>query len=259
MNYESKKKKEVDESLQTAFKDLDSLFKEAENMISIANKLTQIVNSENLDKDDESYKLHTEIMDKMGIWSPVTRTTHRNESLYLKELSKELCDFIIHKVFVGNSRIQFFIDNRKINDKLEDDFKINLSMISLADIYCIFNRARGTELISPEDLLDACKLFKDLNLPLKLVELESGFLMITTIDLDEKSVTKKIYKLLTREGRMTSAQLSQLQNIALPMALHYLYKSEELGLLCRDESSEGLVFYPNLFFTEEEREAILAK
>jgi ESCRT-II complex subunit VPS36 len=33
-------------------------------------------------------------------------------------------------------------------------------LLPLADVYCLFNRARGTELVSPEDLLTAVKLFE---------------------------------------------------------------------------------------------------
>ena len=30
-------------------------------------------------------------------------------------------------------------------------------VLALVDIYCMYNRARGTDLISPEDLLIACE------------------------------------------------------------------------------------------------------
>jgi len=30
-------------------------------------------------------------------------------------------------------------------------------VLALIDIYCMYNRARGTDLISPEDLLIACE------------------------------------------------------------------------------------------------------
>lgn len=30
-------------------------------------------------------------------------------------------------------------------------------VISMVDIYCMYNRARGTDLISPEDLIIACE------------------------------------------------------------------------------------------------------
>jgi ESCRT-II complex subunit VPS36 len=32
-------------------------------------------------------------------------------------------------------------------------------MMPLPDVYCLYNRARGVELISPDDLLHAIRLF----------------------------------------------------------------------------------------------------
>lgn len=51
-------------------------------------------------------------------------------------------------------------------------------MIALTDLYCLFNRARGTSLISPEDLHRACLLFEKLNLPVKLRRFDSGVLVV---------------------------------------------------------------------------------
>lgn len=31
--------------------------------------------------------------------------------------------------------------------------------MTLPDVYCLFNRARGTELVSPDDMLQAAKMF----------------------------------------------------------------------------------------------------
>lgn len=92
--------------------------------------------------------------------------------------------------------------------------------MSLMDVYCVFNRARGvgtlmnipvltdgtltlplipsltllnhssftvsfyyvvTELISPKDLHTACQLFPELNLPLRLRKFDSGLLVIQTM------------------------------------------------------------------------------
>ena len=38
-------------------------------------------------------------------------------------------------------------------------------MATLPDCFCLFNRARGTEMVSPDDLLLACGLFQKLGLP----------------------------------------------------------------------------------------------
>lgn len=43
--------------------------------------------------------------------------------------------------------------------------------MTLTEAYCLYNRARGTDLISPDDLLDACKLFSSLSLGMHVVDL----------------------------------------------------------------------------------------
>jgi len=47
-------------------------------------------------------------------------------------------------------------------------------VIALTDLYCIFNRARGTEMISPDDLYRAALLFETLKLPVRLRKFDSG-------------------------------------------------------------------------------------
>lgn len=37
----------------------------------------------------------------------------------------------------------------------------------MTDVYCWVNRARGMELLSPDDLLNACKMLKNLQLPVR--------------------------------------------------------------------------------------------
>lgn len=37
-------------------------------------------------------------------------------------------------------------------------------MITLSDVYCLYNRARGTELVSPDDLLEAAQLLNKLKI-----------------------------------------------------------------------------------------------
>ena len=47
-------------------------------------------------------------------------------------------------------------------------------MITLTDAFCRVNRARGLELLSPEDLLNACNNFAaEPNIPLRLHTFES--------------------------------------------------------------------------------------
>jgi len=52
-------------------------------------------------------------------------------------------------------------------------FKEQGGLITLTDAYCRVNRARGMDLISPEDLLNACNAFVIVNIPMKLHTFES--------------------------------------------------------------------------------------
>ncbi len=47
-------------------------------------------------------------------------------------------------------------------------------MMTLPDVYCLFNRARGTELVSPDDLLVTCRLLPSVGGGLQLHTLQSG-------------------------------------------------------------------------------------
>ena len=51
-------------------------------------------------------------------------------------------------------------------------------MMALPDMYCLFNRARGTELISPDDLLSAAKLFPAIGARLSFRQFPSGVLVV---------------------------------------------------------------------------------
>jgi ESCRT-II complex subunit VPS36 len=55
---------------------------------------------------------------------------------------------------------------RQVADLLYDQNRITRlgGVVSLTDLYCLYNRARGTELVSPDDLLQAVRLMDSLHL-----------------------------------------------------------------------------------------------
>jgi ESCRT-II complex subunit VPS36 len=69
----------------------------------------------------------------MGITSPVTRASAGVR--YHQELARQLADFLSGPLARAGG------------------------VMLLPDVYCLFNRARGTELVSPDDLLQACDAF----------------------------------------------------------------------------------------------------
>lgn len=63
-------------------------------------------------------------------------------------------------------------------------------MMALADVYCRVNRARGLELLSPEDLIRACKLLEQLNQPIRLRDFESGAKVLQLQANNDTSIVK---------------------------------------------------------------------
>jgi hypothetical protein len=61
-------------------------------------------------------------------------------------------------------------------------------IITLADIYCLFNRARGTELISPDDLLQAVGLFSSYRAGMHQRTFPSGVVVVQSDSHDDNEV-----------------------------------------------------------------------
>lgn len=116
--------------------------------------------------------------------------------------------------------------------------------MSLADVYCRVNRARGLELLSPEDLLEACKLLIG---PIKLRQFPSGAMVLQLDNHDDELVSQETAELVEKSTSISADELARVVGISLLLANERLLTAERLGKLCRDESIEGLRFYPNLF------------
>ncbi|OMJ13685.1 Vacuolar protein-sorting-associated protein 36 [Smittium culicis] len=63
---------------------------------------------------------------------------------------------------------------------LEEFVMKSNGIVLVIDAYCLYNRARGVSLVYPQDFIDACNLFHELKLPLKLRKFRSGLLAIQT-------------------------------------------------------------------------------
>merc|ERR1712113_215240 len=69
----------------------------------------------------------------IGISNPVTRETHGTGTSYHKSLGSELA--------------------RMLSTPLQECGGV----MSVSEVYCRYNRARGVALVSPEDVVNACK------------------------------------------------------------------------------------------------------
>ncbi|KAL3768179.1 hypothetical protein ACHAW5_007913 [Stephanodiscus triporus] len=108
------------------------------------------------------------MMENMGITSALSKK--QAGSAYHKQLARQLGDFL------------------RLNDKLTKAG----GMMTLTDVYCLFNRARGTNMISPEDFLKAVDLMKELNLGISKRSFSSGVLVIQADEFDDDIMGKKL-------------------------------------------------------------------
>lgn len=218
-----KKQRETDQEVSQAFKDLDALIEKAKDMVTMVNKFAaKIEEKKGSLSEDETIQFKAYLL-SVGIANPVTRETHGSGSVYHKELSKELAVF------------------------LEKPLQKAGGMMTLADVYCRFNRARGMELVSPDDLVNACRMFELLGLPMRMRQFESGVLVVQSLSHSEEAIIKDTAKLVKEHDSLSAEELSRQAGVSIMLARERLLVTENAGAVCRDDSVEGLRFYPNKF------------
>ncbi|KAL4372468.1 hypothetical protein S245_022047 [Arachis hypogaea] len=228
----------TDKSLQDAFQDLNALMSKAKEMVMLAEKMRQKLlsgsTSQTNASNDEEMGTKEEMQDwllSVGIISPVTKESAG--AMYHQQLSRQLADFV--KVPLERAG----------------------GIVNLIDIYCLFNRARGTELISPDDLLQACSLWEKFDVPVVLRKFDSGVMVIQNKSHSDEEVFTKIKVLVmkpdTLRAGISASDAARTLGVAPAMAKEHLLSAESKGLLCRDISADGFRFYINLF-TEIDRD-----
>ncbi|KAK7283966.1 hypothetical protein RIF29_13716 [Crotalaria pallida] len=234
----------TDRSLQEAFQDLNALMSKAKEMVMLAEKMRQKLLSgsgsqTNTTGDDEmgSKEEVQELLLSVGIISPVTKESAG--ALYHQQLSRQLADFV--KVPLERAG----------------------GIINLIDIYCLFNRARGTELISPDDLLQACSLWEKFDVPVVLRKFDSGVMVIQTKSHSDEEVISKIKMLVMKPDALragiSASDAARTLGVAPAMAKEHLLSAESKGVLCRDISPDGFRFYINLFLEFDRDDMYLVK
>ncbi|XP_041116189.1 vacuolar protein-sorting-associated protein 36-like [Polyodon spathula] len=137
------KRKEMDKNISEAFEDLSKLMEKAKEMVELSRSIASKIKDKQGDiTEDETIRFKSYLL-SMGIANPVTRETHGSGTHYHMQLAKQLGEILLAP--------------------LEEQG----GMMALTEVYCLVNRARGMELLSPEDLVNACKMFEALKLPLR--------------------------------------------------------------------------------------------
>lgn len=229
----------VDALTKTALTDLDALMNQARDAIAVVQRYAAyVVERKGVDAVEEGEASETSsqaaetnemesILQSIGIVSPITKNTAGR--LYHEQLARQIAD-IMH----SQSRLQ----------------RLG-GLISLTDLYCLFNRARGSALVSPDDLLSAAERMQKLKLGVSLRVFPSGVKVIQLDSYNEDSNAQNLQHWLSTteyaSKGATAFDAALHMNISLVLAKELLLIAEKKGLVCRDESVQGMYFFPNLF------------
>lgn len=156
------RQKQTDENISLAFKDLSKLMTMAKDMVGISKVISAKIRERHGEiSEDETVRFKSYLM-SLGIDDPVTRDNAQSNTEYFQLLANQMCEVLLDPITECGG------------------------MMSLADVYCRINRARGLELLSPEDLLNACRW---LNGPLKLRKFPSGAMVLQLENHDDEMVS----------------------------------------------------------------------
>ena len=236
----------------TAFEDLEALMASAKEIVALAESFSRQTNGG--DGSSEANALLAESASQLGLVTTkdIVGGGGSNESLYLSELARNLAEFLTD-------------DARGVLRKAG-------GIISLVDLWAMFNRARGgVELVSPMDFEKAARLWEKLKLPVRLRTFKSGVMVVQSMDRTDEITIKTILAWMRdlhdippdREvswdwqefGRgVTAREAAERFGWSIGVAEEELEMAEERGVLCREEGIEGLKFWENYIDTGEGRQ-----
>lgn len=231
-------REQVDDVVNNAVQDLEGLMMHAKDVVAIIQRYAAYTSSPSssssssvsspppsgLGADEERDDMEA-ILANIGIVSPVTRLTAGAH--YHAELAKQVAD-----ILTAGARL----------DKVG-------GLMTLTDLYCLVNRARGSELISPDDLLHAAENLSRLDVGMYLRTFPGGVLCVQSEALDEDGMACEISRVLERSqtGCLHAAQLAAALRVSLVVATNYLQVATTRGVLVVDDTRAGTVYYPNRF------------
>ncbi|MCJ1429555.1 hypothetical protein MMC29_007470, partial [Sticta canariensis] len=243
---EQRKNNEV--VIGSAFEDLEALMASAKEIVTLAESFAKT----SADGSSDASALLLESATALGMVTTkdMLGSSSGSGSLYLSELSRNLAEYL--------------------TDDARGILKKEGGIMSLVDLWAVFNRARGgVDLISPADFEKATRLWEKLNLPVRLRQFKNGLLVVQRHDwTDDKTIAqllgwfqdlRKIPPLAGDDvkwdwqafGRGVTAQEAARQfGWSVGVASEELEMAEERGVLCREEGVEGLRFWENFLLED---------
>ncbi|KAK4166755.1 EAP30/Vps36 family-domain-containing protein [Cladorrhinum sp. PSN259] len=237
----------------SAFEDLEALMASAKQIVELAETFARQVKGAGGSSNASENALLAESVSQLGLITTKdivgSSSSGGGDSLYLSELARTLAEFLTD-------------DSRGVLKKAG-------GIISLVDLWAMFNRARGgVELVSPADFEKAANLWEKLELPIRLRTFKSGVIVVQGKDRTDDQIIKALLSWMKdlhefppeREvlwdwrmfGRgVTARDAAERFGWSIGVAEEELEMAEERGVLCREEGIEGLKFWENFIDTGE--------
>ncbi|CAM1511693.1 Fc.00g092060.m01.CDS01 [Cosmosporella sp. VM-42] len=232
----------------SAFEDLEALMASAKDVIALAERFARQTGG-SAGASAEENAILAESASQLGLITTKDIVGGgSSESLYLSELARNLAEFLTD-------------DSRGVLKKAG-------GIITLVDLWAMFNRARGgVELVSPNDFEKAARLWEKLKLPVRLRTFKSGVMVVQSRDKRDSQTVKAIVAWLDdlhefppdrdvlwdwhEFGRgVTAQEAAERFGWSLGVAEEELRMAEERGALCREDGLEGLKFWKNYINAE---------
>ena len=93
--------------------------------------------------------------------------------------------------------------------------------------------------------MTACQQFEALGIPLRMRAIPNGPTVVEEATQTTEALALEVLGIVTQYGSLSAIGLSQIRNMPVVLAQEQLLFTERLGHVCRDDSMEGMRFYPN--------------
>jgi ESCRT-II complex subunit VPS36 len=235
----------------SAFEDLEALMASAKDVVALAERFARQSNGAGGTISAEDNAILAESASQLGLVTTKDIVGGGgSESLYLSELARNLAEFLTD-------------DRRGV-------LKRAGGIITLVDLWAMFNRARGgVELVSPMDFEKAARLWETLKLPVRLRTFRSGVMVAQGRDRTDEVTIRSLLSWLqdlhefppeqelgwdwrTFGRGVTAQEAAERFGWSIGVAEEELLMAEEQGALCREEGVAGLRFWKNYIVTEDD-------
>ena len=212
------------DKINTAFTDINSLKSNVKEMISLAQIIRSNININSKIEDANSKEINS-VLSKIGFVDPVTKEVSGSE--YYVKLAEQ------------------------INEYFDDYFKKNpkVKVITLIDAYCVYNRARGGNTISPKDMKQALDNFKNVTQKVMMKNYNNEMIVLHTKDYSNENILEMVKKFMVDNKKkcINGKELAEILNVG-NVILEKILIGDMLkeGYLLEDESDLDVVYYQNL-------------